>query len=326
MEKLNFNKNIENTLETQSNKEKVLEKIKELLSSFLKNKSLDDYYKSIFWWDFNENNPKQILEIFSHAYIKKYWLNLSSYLQNINQPIDFSSRKEMYKQIDDTQNYAGTLKQNIDLFNFLVNQVELKKIMWELVVKADTDTQLWELEKNIENWDKKPSSQTNLPEINSPEKEDQDVLLLNPKKIKSSPYKVSPRWTTMCSYTARRNLQNLWVSNYLQWNAISLTKWLEKSWSPSFWDYIWLKNHLESKISEWNTFDIYPKTKNWHRAICFAWKNENWENDFFVLDPYYTSKSTKPILLEEYISKNTWNFWEIVVNNDIYNVENEKFA
>lgn len=297
---------------TQTKNEKLVNEINNLLTQSWIN-------KEVFNKELNSNDTNILLKVFSDLHLKKYPQTLTKYLKNLNKPIDFNSRKEIYKTFKD-DNYIWNARQNIELHKYLIWKFEWEKILQEAEIIKETQSNLWKLDLDIENW---IWNIDNIKEKSNNDINDKDTLLLNPKKIKSKPYRVSPRWITMCSFTARKNLENLWINNYLQWNAKTLTRELEKNWAPKFNDFDSINSHL--KKEDWNVFDIYPKTKNWHRSICFAWKWTNWEKEFFVLDPYYSWwKNTNPIPLNEYINNN--DFWWIVVNTQNYNISNENFT
>lgn len=325
MEKHSFDTGLETSIASSQDKKEILyAEIEKLLTHISPQKNADVYYESLFWGSFDRNNTKQLLHLFSHCYIKKYGIHLSQYLQNIGGGIDFQSRKEIFWLIKN-EKYTGSSKQNIELYHFLIQQVELKKIIWELAVQNQTETEIEELRcdmsdyTNTNNWEE---AQKEAEEINTEKNDTEFSHLLDPDEISSSPYKISKSGSTMCSLTARKNLEKLWIScdEIPRWNAKSLTRQLQKNGAPVFQSPETLKEHLFSQLSQGNVFDIYPKTSNGHRAIVFGGKNENGQPDLFVLDPYYLGKNTQPVSLDEYINKNIALFNGIVVNPTVYKV------
>jgi hypothetical protein len=107
---------------------------------------------------------------------------------------------------------------------------------------------------------------------------------------KSEPYAHS--WTsTLCSQTARLNLEKMWAIWVTHWNAFDAWR---QMWSP--------KQPFPPK-GDWNirAIDLFVASKSqyWHRAAAFI---KDWE--WFVLDPYRNWKSTTPISAKEYMAKN----------------------
>lgn len=99
------------------------------------------------------------------------------------------------------------------------------------------------------------------------------------------------RWKhlTLCSRTARKNLENLVPQNdwVLSWNAKTIVWSLLKKTS------LLSAKDLLSKIqaSEHNVFDVYIKNKYWHRLVIV----KIWD-ELQVLDPYYTwTNSSIPV-------------------------------
>ncbi|MBW7954393.1 hypothetical protein H3C61_01130 [Candidatus Gracilibacteria bacterium] len=319
---LDFGDQISFTTENPISKNDLLiTKINNLLKGVGNNQDIQSYFKANFGKELDKNNKNELLKVFSDLYFKKYPQTLTKYLKDLNKPIDFNSRKEIYKTFKD-DNYVGSARQNIELHKYLIGKFEGEKILQEVKITKETQSNLGKLDLDIENGignigNIKKENNNNNNEIPNEE------ILLNPEKIKSKPYRVSPRGTTMCSFTARKNLENLGINDYMQGNAKALTRQLEKNGAPKFNDFDSINSHLNRE--DGNVFDIYPKTKNGHRSICFAGKGANGEKEFFVLDPYYSGgKSTSPVPLNEYINNN--NFGGIVVNTQNYNVSNEKFT
>lgn len=139
------------------------------------------------------------------------------------------------------------------------------------------------------------------------------LKLFDPSKIVSSKYEVR-RGTTMCSRTAYKNGRTFWV-NLPQGNAYnaSAAKPLDTqhyigtvpegkaSSRPGNW---WARLSTETITSNDNVnfadIAVSSKSKYGHRAVAFKWT----DNDWYVLDPYRTWRSTKPVPMEDYASKN----------------------
>lgn len=333
MEKNIWDISLETQTEYQNTQEKLWEKMREYLQKISpKNQDFGNYYTSIFWETFNEKNLKQLLSLFSHIYIKYHWYSLVKYLQNIWSATSFSARKEMYASFKNDK-YMWSATQNMELYHFLVQQVELKKIAWNIQTQIWTQESLLDLKSEIkieEQWELLPETQDDSAqlkiELEMGKHKKRQTPLLNPKTIKSGPYRLSSRWVTMCSFTARKNLEKLWVTDFLQWDARELTQGLKKSWAPTFTGFDELKNHLFTKAKEGNVFDLYPETPNGHRAIAFLWKDQNGDPDLFVLDPYYSQKSVLPITLEDYMERNASIFSWIVVNQNVYKITSETYT
>lgn len=139
------------------------------------------------------------------------------------------------------------------------------------------------------------------------------LKLFDPSKIVSSKYEVR-KGTTLCSRTAYKNGRTFWV-NLPQGNAYnaSAAKPLDTqhyigtvpegkaSSRPGNW---WARLSTETITSNDNVnfadIAVSSKSKYWHRAVAFKWT----DNDWYVLDPYRTWRSTKPVSMEDYASKN----------------------
>ncbi len=108
------------------------------------------------------------------------------------------------------------------------------------------------------------------------------------------------KWThlKLCSRTAWKNLSKLVSSQekILRWNAKDLIKKLSKTNSLLDWNSLVKAIHSSDR----NVFDIYIKTRNWHRSVFFK---EN--NKIYVLDPYRTNTKS-PVLLENYKPFQSW--------------------
>lgn len=323
MEKHWFDANLENTIESSQNKKDIIyTELEKLIKNISPQKTVDEYYQSLFWGNFDRNNTKQLLHLFSHCYIKRYGFHLSQYLQNIGKSVDFKARKDFFSLLKN-EKYTGSTQQNMELYHFLIQQIELKKIIWELTVQTQTESEIDELRCEMSDYTDISDQKEEETEKKSPETDNVFSHLLNPDSISSTPYKVSKTGSTMCSLTARKNLERLWVdcSEIQKWNAKALTRQLQKNGAPVFQSPDTLKEHLFSQLSVGNVFDIYPKTNNGHRAIVFWGKNENGSPELFVLDPYYLGRNREPVPLDEYINKNIALFNGIVVNPTIYKVQ-----
>lgn len=113
-----------------------------------------------------------------------------------------------------------------------------------------------------------------------------------PKNIKSAPSYRSANWVTLCSRTARENLQKLGIKNIKQWSSAKAS--FEMYWKKA--------ETFPPKDKNANVFDFYcdasPKNRHyWHRAV---WVKINWK--WNILDPYY-NWTTSPVSAENYVSK-----------------------
>lgn len=119
------------------------------------------------------------------------------------------------------------------------------------------------------------------------------------KVVHSNPSEKSKNWITLCSRTAHKNLQKLWV-NSRRWNAVDVMR-------------SYGKNLTIFPFGEWKIIDLFVKTKSvyGHRAAAFF---NNWQ--CYVLDPYYPvmngKRTTAPIPYEIY-SKWLQSMWRKVI-------------
>lgn len=118
------------------------------------------------------------------------------------------------------------------------------------------------------------------------------------RPILSAPtYKNPKTWVTLCSRTARENLQKLWIKFPVQWATAR----------DSFRLYWKQAEKFPPKYSSKSVADLYLDASSankeyWHRAI---WVKINGE--WFVLDPYYT-KTRNPVPANEYLTTMKWRY------------------
>lgn len=113
----------------------------------------------------------------------------------------------------------------------------------------------------------------------------------------SYPAERSESGTTLCSRTARKNLERLWVDSPSTW--WSAREAYTNLWSPKD---AFPPSESDAKVADFY-LDASAKNKQYgHRVAAFKWESWQW----FVLDPYYSiwnTRSRMPIPAETYVSE-----------------------
>lgn len=294
----NHNLNIENN-ENKQNNLKDNFKIKEEFVSFLKDNphSMEDIASV------DENTELSFENISSET--KNNLLDLKNDL-NLNLPqIDWITSREKSSFSND-----WTFKLNI--VDFLENlilrgqKLSITSKDWKIINAIwwkDENWKMWyineETWKNIwkiEQWMKIWQYDENLAQNYDNEAINWSEWFSAP--IKSAPKYKSRNWITLCSKTARENLQNLWCKNVKQWNSAK----------DSFNRYGKTPEKFPPNDPNSSLIDLYmdASSKNrqyWHRAV---WVKIEWK--WFVLDPYY-AKTREPMPANQYLTMMTQKYW-----------------
>lgn len=158
MEQCNFEENLEQLVDQRADyKRRIQEEIAIRVHKLDSWKSIEQYYENVFWEDFNTWDTKQLLRLFSYTYMKDNGFHLAEYLKNIGQPSNLSARKKVF-QCMSNEAYTWSPTQNKDLYYFLVQQVEIKKIigiLWVQEQSIDARNKLkteYVEQKNISKW------------------------------------------------------------------------------------------------------------------------------------------------------------------------------
>lgn len=119
-----------------------------------------------------------------------------------------------------------------------------------------------------------------------------------PPVLSAPTYKNPRTWVTLCSKTARENLQKLWCKNPKRW----------RSAKESFDSYWKAAEKFPPENNNSSLVDLYmdasPRNRRyWHRAVGVK---INWE--WFVLDPYY-NRTRNPVKAKDYISTMNRRYW-----------------
>lgn len=204
-----------------------------------------------------------------------------------------------------------------------------------------------------DSWDKVFSKISNLKNIftwnPSLELEDENIRWwINPKDIKilSKLYDYK-NWIkqSMCSRVAKQTL--LWIvdsnkkTEILSWDAKILyrelkntdlrIRYVEKSKTPEELNknIEYIKNLVLNNFSSWNweIYDFYLDTANWHRAIIFVWKDK----EVYVLDPYFNNywwlkAKHEAIKIENYFQNPKIKWLEFGILEEWYKLSNKFYS
>lgn len=255
------------------------------------------------WW-FNENAELEVVET-----LQDTALSLTSLLNEVSYNFDNINwiTKRFWKEncIDENWvfKWVRFLKleeiihsgQKLSIFDKNWNQ---KNVVW-WKSKSWRVTYIYEWTKTavkIFDWMKIWNYSENIYKTNILEAKTNQIWFKRP--ILSAPTYTNPRtWVTLCSRTARENLQNLWIKSPVQW--ASARDSFKLYWEPA--------KKFPPKDSSECIADLYldasPANKEyWHRA---TWVKI--DGEWFVLDPYYT-KTRNPVPANEYLAMMKWRY------------------
>ncbi len=314
------------------------EQIRDVTSNWIK------YERIWLDWEFfnKETNKRLIIKEWTQIEIWKIWNqeeitkikteNNKKYEDFIKENPDYSKEKftnAINEAIDkniDIKLFINVLSSRIEEFDSLKElnlaevewiATEISKISWY----TNTDIEsIWKVLKKVSPttyndileklWYKKEEiTDFNTKNIDNEKYNfslDNEYIPWEFSDILSNSAEKSESWTTLCSRTARKNLQKLWIDTPVTWSS-ARNAW-ENSWSP--------KNHFPP---EWDTkakvADIFLDARSdknkmyWHRVAAFKADNWNW----YVLDPYYrlfwenwNQNTREPIPAELYV-KRVWD-------------------
>lgn len=170
-------------------KKKVIDEIKSnILKIEWKNIDINTYYKRIFSWEFDENNIWMLLRLFSYTFIKANKLNLSEYIEK---KWLIHSKEEIFRIFEANQQYdpKNTTK-NLEVFHFLIRQIEISRLINQLWVLNTSQNDIWELKDEIKNKPIPPEIKLDSKQIKPELPKDLNIdtsLLIQLPQIKISP-------------------------------------------------------------------------------------------------------------------------------------------
>lgn len=237
----------------------------------------------LFWEWINNDDINSNLKIFAQIHISSSWLQLWEYMRDLwlnNR--DRALMRDLFSKYSNWRSsYRWTIEDNLLIYRWLVIENQLGSDF----TKSVRDVQ----SSNI----------------------DYVSFWLDPNRLRSFNAEYRNSWwrrISYCSRTARLNLEKMWINRdqIIRWDAIRLISSLKRNWNWYSTDFNWALSRMQDLANswKWNVFDIYPETRNWHRAVAFLWND--WQ--IYVKDPYY--HWVEPIPFQNYrLSNNRFVVW-----------------
>lgn len=240
---------------------------------------ISNFYHHLFGVDFDEKNTTNILRMYSYCIIKISWPSVIWYMERLEIDSSLSSRADIYRFINPNERFKWTPNQNLELYHFLVRQVEVKKIIWELETQQEVKAWISEIREEI---------QTQTPTMTTQEDDDTPPIPM-PKP----------------EYQRPNNQVTVEIETQIKEDLEDLNSKIKQKISDDFWINEDDIKKVFSRISRWRYEDSLQS--NWLvYAELYIAKNKLNFNSYLKELGYWTDSEDKRRLFEKF---SPWSFW-----------------